>query len=110
MDVDASEELTPLRFSQFPGVPPFLNYIVAPGDVPLHPPPILRSLINKPQISSVEHVVLPKVEICFGFPNRTELWDQDSNVTIFLGLPTSIHVWDVPDRMHFFLMPSHRRG
>ena len=43
-----SEELTPLRFSQFPGVPPFLNYIVGPEDCPIHPPPILRSLIKQP--------------------------------------------------------------
>ena len=41
------EESTPLRFSQFPGVPPFLNYIVGPGDVPVHPPPILRSVIEQ---------------------------------------------------------------
>ena len=69
MDVDASEELTPLRFSQFPGVPPFLNYIVAPGDVPLHPPPILRSPIIQPQILSVEQIVLPKVAISSGVTN-----------------------------------------
>ena len=69
MDDDAYEELTPLRFSQFPGVPPFLNYIVAPGDVPLHPPPILRSPINQPQILSVEHVVLPKVAFSCGVTN-----------------------------------------
>ena len=43
-----SEELTPLRFSQFPGVPPFLNYIVGPEDCPIYPPPILRSLIKQP--------------------------------------------------------------
>ena len=83
MDDDAYEELTPLRFSQFPGVPPFLNYIVAPGDIPVHPPPILRCPINQPEISSVEHVILPKVAICFGFPDRAELRDQDPNVTIF---------------------------
>ena len=41
------EESTPLRFSQFPGVPPFLNYIVGPGDIPVHPPPILRSVIEQ---------------------------------------------------------------
>ena len=47
MDEDSSEESPPLRFSQFPGVPPFLNYIVGPGDIPVHPPPILRSLIEQ---------------------------------------------------------------
>ena len=47
MDEESSEELTPLRFSQFPGVPPFLKFIVGPGDVPVPPPPILRSLIGQ---------------------------------------------------------------
>ena len=51
MDEDVcGGELTPLRFSQFPGVPPFLNYIVGPGDIPVHPPPILRSVEQLPPI------------------------------------------------------------
>ena len=82
--MEENGELTPLRFSQFPGVPPFLNYIVAPGDTPLHPPPILRSLINQPQISSVEQVVLPKVAVSFGAPDCSKIWDQDLNVTTFV--------------------------
>ena len=54
MDEESSEELPPLRFSQFPGVPPFLNYIVGPGDTPVHPPPILRSLIEQLSPFSVQ--------------------------------------------------------
>ena len=46
MEENITKELAPLRFSQFPGVPPFLNFIVGPGDCPVHPPPILRSSEN----------------------------------------------------------------
>ena len=47
MEENITKELAPLRFSQFPGVPPFLNFIVGPGDCPVHPPPILRSSENQ---------------------------------------------------------------
>ena len=66
MNMTDEESLPSLRFSQFPGVPPFLNYIVGPGDVPVHPPPILRSLIEQlsPFLWSVKQVVLPTLSLC----------------------------------------------